>query len=154
CRREFVVMNLSTYELFAIASAIAALLMLGTTHIRFCLRFYSLHTLLIAAATLAMGRLEGHYLYMGLSDAGLKALFVPLCLSVICRRINVQSDSTTFLPAPICMHVGIALLGVSYLISAQMPGVIAGTEGRIGATAAFSLIFGGIMMMLTRRVAI
>jgi hydrogenase-4 component E len=91
---------------------------------------------------------------MGLSVALFKAIFVPIFLSVICRRINVLSDSTIFLPAPICMHIGIALLGVGYLISAQMPGVIAGSEGRIGATAAFSLIFGGVLMMLTRKAAI
>jgi hydrogenase-4 component E len=52
------------------------------------------------------------------------------------------------------MHLGIVLLGVSYLLAKDMPGAYVTADATYGATAALSLIFSGILLMVTRRMAL
>lgn len=149
-------MTLTTYELLAIGSALLGIFMLGSTSIRTNLTFYALHTLLIAAETFWIGKLNGETrLYLvALTICILKAVFIPAFLSWVRRRVGVQSDACLFVGAPVCMQLGAALFGLSYLISLQVPGIHDSVDSRIGAAAALSSIFTGMLLMLTRRIAL
>ncbi len=147
-------MTLDTYEVIALFAAVAAILMLGTTHLRLNLTFYCLHTLAIAAETAWISYLSGEPQHL-IAAAGVlvKALGIPIFLGWIIRKLDVDSDVGTYLPAPLCMHLGIVMLGVSYLLSNQIPGVN-GDDATFGATSAIGILFCGILLMLTRKVAI
>ncbi|HEY9681302.1 MAG TPA: hypothetical protein V6C86_06970 [Oculatellaceae cyanobacterium] len=166
-------MSLDVYEILALAAAVFAILMLGTTHLRANLWFYALHTLAIAVETWFIGSFDSYpdelFLPALMSPLGLsvsnqtmhaifigifKGLAVPIFLNSIVRRVKVERDVGAFLPAPLTMHLNILLLGVGYLLAAQLPGLAGGTDSRIGAMAAMSILFTGVLLMLTRKLAI
>jgi hydrogenase-4 component E len=146
-------------EFLAIAAAIFAVLMAGSGTLRLNLRLYALQTVCIAFATIAAAQQEAPDLaFNGMLTAsaiiGLKALGVPYFLERIIKKIDVRSDPGTMLPIPLSMHVSIAFLALSQFIAQSLPHP-AGLPGTIGgATAAISLVFTGILFMLTRRVAL
>lgn len=148
--------NFTTYEVLAIGTALFAVFMLGSISIRRNLVFLSLHTLLIAAETFWIGRLSGETrLYLvALIICFLKAAFIPGFLSWVRNKVEVQADSCIFLSAPACMLSGAALFGLSYLISIQVPGIHHSIDSRIGAASALSLLFSGMLLMLTRKIAL
>lgn len=149
-------MTLDSFEILALGAAVLALLMLGTTHLRMNLGFYALHTLLLAANSFwVTGFISAEHAYLEPICFGLfKGVGVPLFLNWIAKRINIESDNGTFLAAPLAMHLSILLLGASYLLSANLPGITVSGDTRIGATAAMSLLFTGVLLMLTRKLAI
>jgi hydrogenase-4 component E len=150
-------MILDTYELLAISAAVVAILMLGTTHIRNNLDFYSAHTFLIAGETAWFAHTNGHdeILYWVAVFFGLvKAILIPRFLSWVVKRIDVDTDAGSFIVAPMAMMAGIGMLGVSYLLSAQLPGLSEDIDSRLGAMAAMSIIFTGVLLMLARKIAI
>jgi hydrogenase-4 component E len=124
--------------------------------LRLNLSLFSLQTLLIAAETAYFGWwLHSDHLYLvALCIASIKAIGVPMFLGWIIKRINVQSDVGTVIPAPVAMHSSIVLLGISYLLAQQLPGLLGDPDSRMGATAAMSLLFSGVLLMLTRRIAL
>jgi len=149
-------MIFDTYELIAVGAAVLAILMLGTTHLRNNLSFYSLHTFLIAVATAWIAYSNGQYdlYWVAFFFALFKAILIPRFLSWIIDTIQVDTDAGAFIVAPIAMLAGIGMLGVSYLLSSQLPGLPGDNESRLGAMAAMSILFTGVLLMLARRIAI
>lgn len=166
-------MSLDVYEILALSAAVVAILMLGTTHLRVNLWFYAVHTVIVAMEAWWIGTLSVHHdemfmpqvfgpLNISLQAHAVQAVFfglfkgiaVPVFLSRIVRHIQVENDSGTLLPTPLTMHLSVLLLGASYLLSAQLPGLGSEGDSRIGAMAGMSLLFTGILLMLTRRLAI
>lgn len=148
-------MTFTLAEIMAIGAALAAILMLGSRHLRINLLLFAIQTLFIAAATAlsAYERAESHLYLLALAFACVKALGIPLFFMWIISRIQVQSDTGTLLPAPMAMHLSIVLLGVSQLMTGGLPGIPNAGAGSAGATGALSLLFSGLLLMLTRRVA-
>jgi hydrogenase-4 component E len=149
-------MPLDVREIIALSAAFFAILMMGTTVLRLNLLLFSLQAFLIAAETVCFGwSFHAEHLYLvAASIALVKAAIVPLFLGWVIKRINVQSDAGTIIPIPIAMHLSIILLGISYLLALQLPGLPGDSGSRMGATAAMSLLFSGVLLMLTRRVAL
>lgn len=149
-------MSFSNYELLLISVAITAIMMLGSTNIRTNLMLYGWHTFFIAISTAWMGvlRNESELSIIALVFAIVKACFVPLYLNSIIRKVGMANDSGAFLPTAVSMHIGIAMLGLSYLLAQRIPSTLEETTASIGATAALSLIATGMMLMLTRRIAV
>ncbi len=166
-------MSLDVYEILALSAAVFAILMLGTTHLRANLWFYAIHTVIIAVEAWWIGGFSIHtdelffpsvFAPMGLTIPNhtmlaiffglFKGIGVPVFLNVIIKRVKVESDQGTFLPAPLSMHLNILLLGVSYLLAAQLPELSGEANTRVGAMAAMSLLFTGVLLMLTRKLAI
>lgn len=147
---------LNTYDLLTLSSALIAVFMLGSVHVRTNLICYAVHTLLLAGLTLWLGIVTGerHLLYSAIVVGAFKAIFTPLFLSWVTKKVGVMRDQGTFLPCSISMGLGTALLGVSYLLVEQLPTVLGEGQPRIGATSAFSMLFTGMLLMLTRRTAI
>jgi hydrogenase-4 membrane subunit HyfE len=149
--------NLSFYELLEISAAIAAIMMLGSTQIRTNLLLYSLQTAIMSALTFWVGyaRDERFLFFQALIILLLKSIFAPLFLRRIMTRVGVESDAGTYLRAPLCMHLGIVLLGISYVLAQQLPTPSwLAQSGTMGSTAAFALIFIGMMLMVTRKIAV
>src|SRR5271170_40013 len=149
-------MVFDTYELIAICAAVLAILMLGTNHIRSNLDFYSLHTLLIAGDTawLAMSTGQVELYLVAFFFALFKAFIIPRFLSWVMDTIHVDTDAGAFIVAPMAMMAGVGMLGVSYLLSSQLPGLPGDHDSRLGAMAAMSILFTGVLLMLARRIAI
>jgi hydrogenase-4 component E len=149
-------MKLDAYEAIAISSAVTAIFMLGSSHLRQNLWFYAFNTVLIGALTglAATVKHESHLLFIALAICVLKAVGIPIFLNWIIKRINVEKDPGTFLAAPLAMHLSILLMGGSYLLAAQLPGLVTDGDSRFGATAAMSLLFTGVLLMLTRKFAL
>ncbi len=145
-----------TYEVIAITAAVLAILMLGTTNLRTNLSFYSLHTFLIALETawLAYVGTDAHLYWIAFFFALFKAIVIPRFLSWIMQKIDVETDAGAFIVAPLAMIVGIGMLGVSYLLAQQLPGLLSDSNSRIGAMSAMSILFTGVLLMLARKIAI
>jgi hydrogenase-4 component E len=149
-------MNMSPTEFLSIGAAAFALLMLGSGRLKFNLLTYALQTLLIAAVTVihSWQATEEIVFLVSLFIVVSKALFVPYFLSWVVTKIDVRSDPGVFLPIPLSMHASIVLLGMAHLLASSLPhsSIPGGTTG--DATAAISLLFSGMLFMLTRRAAI
>jgi len=148
--------NLDAYQILAISAAVMAMLMLGTTHLKGGLSFYMVHTILVAAQAVFMGgmRTQLHEYLVPILYAGFKGVGVPIFLTYVMKKIEVDDDAGTYLPPPLCLHIGILMLGVSYLLASHMPGLVAASDAHIGAMAAMSMLFTGMLLMLTRKLAI
>ncbi len=173
CRGGETLVSLDLYEILALSAAVIAILMLGTTHLRVNLYFYALHTVVVAMMAWLIGTFSSHHdemfmpqffstLGIQLQAHAVQAVFfglfkgiaVPIFLMRIIKHIQAESDSGTLLAPAITMHLSVLLLGASYLLAAQLPGLAGEADSRIGAMAAMSLLFTGILLMLTRRLAI
>ncbi|MBX9693480.1 MAG: hypothetical protein K2Z81_13915 [Cyanobacteria bacterium] len=149
-------MNLSNFELLLLSVAVTAVMMLGTTNIRTNLDLYSCHTILIAACTAWIShiRREPELFIIAIVILVAKAWLVPWFLKNVIKRVGVATDSGTFVPTALSMHMGIALLGASYLLSQRIPSMLHEPYAATGAMISFSLISTGMMLMLTRRIAV
>jgi hydrogenase-4 component E len=149
-------MNLTLCELIIVSSAVAAILMAGSMHLRVNLAFYSLQTILIAAATwlIAQERSDNGLIWVAFAIGAIKGAGIPWFLSWIIRKIQSRSDIGAVLTAPLAMHLSVIFLGVSYMFSQGLPVPEGAQRGWPGATAAISLVLTGVVIMLTRRVAI
>ncbi|MBX9877038.1 MAG: hypothetical protein K2Y22_01145 [Candidatus Obscuribacterales bacterium] len=148
-------MVLDEYEILALGAAVVAVMMLGMRHLRPALAFYALCTFMIVLETILVSFLqkEVHLFFVAIGILVIKVVGVPLFLNWIMKRIDVRSDSGIMAP-PISMHAGIMMLGVSYLLASQLPGMTSDIDGRLAATGAMSLIFTGVLIMLTRKIAL
>jgi hydrogenase-4 component E len=151
-------MNPNGIEMCVIAAAVIATLMPGSLHIRVNLWFYGAATLVVACATALTARAHAEVglLCVALLIAVLKAAGIPSFLSWTLRRLNISRDKGCFLPAPLAMHVSILLLGISFLLTKGLPMPESATNGSgwYGAAAGISLVFTGLVLMLTRRLAV
>lgn len=149
-------MILDTFSILAISSAVLAILMLGTTHLRISLHFYSLHTLFLALETawLAQRLHETHLYWIAFFIFLLKIVLIPRYLVWVMKKIDVATDSDAFIVPPLSMTIGIGMLGLSHLLSLQFSSMWSDVDGRIGAMAAMSIFFSGVLLMLSRKIAI
>lgn len=148
-------MSLGLIDLAIAAAPVFAILMAGSRHLRVNLWLYALQTFAIALAAYCLGQelAEPALVYTALAVFVLKAVIVPMFLHWIVGRVKVTSDPGTIMRAPLAMHLSILLLGVSFLLAQQLPNALTG-HGQIGAAAAVSLLLTGIILMLTRKIAL
>ena len=149
-------MTLDTFTILATSAAILAILMLGMNHLRMNLNFYCAHTLAIALETLWLAqRLNDSHLYwIALFIILLKVIAIPQYLRWVMSKIEVDADVGAFIAAPLSMTIGVGMLGLSYLLSLQFSSLWMDIDSRIGAMAAISVFFSGVLLMLARKIAI
>jgi hydrogenase-4 component E len=149
-------MPVTIYEVVGMMAAVVAILMLGSNYLRFNLWMYCLQTWLISAATAIFAwnyHSNSFYWIAGLLFLE-RAIVVPFFLNSIAKKIDVERDPGIILPAPLAMHVSMLLFGLSYFVSRQLPPISPGGVVIATATAGISLLFSGLLMMLTRRFAL
>lgn len=149
-------MNFSSFEFVVIASTVTAVLMVGSLHLRVNIFLYSLGALLIALATaIAAGAHQEHALIaVAFVFAIIKGIAIPIFLSWTIRRLNIHSDSGCLIAAPLAMHLSILFLAASYFLVIGLPVPAGELRGWPGSMSAISLVFTGIVLMLTRKFAI
>src|SRR5277367_756701 len=98
-------MILDTFSIFAISSAVLAIFMLGTTHLRINLHFYSVHTLAIALETAWLARRlhDSHLYWIAFFIIILKVIAIPRYLKWVMTKIDVETDAGAFIAAPLSM---------------------------------------------------
>lgn len=149
-------MTMSLPEFLSIGAAVVAILMLGSGQLRFNLLTYSLQTLFVAGVTVLHALHGSGFLLTAVSIAivVLKGVGIPVFLSWVIKRIDARSDPGTFLPIPLSMHASIVLFGLAHLLAIGLPAAPQSVGGSGDATGAISLLFSGIVFMLTRRAAL
>lgn len=149
-------MNITLEEMLAITAAVTAILMVGSRQLPMNLVLYSVQTLLVAILTMIIGiyHQEPSLFLVALAVASIKAIGIPRAFLWIVRVIQVKNDPGTILPAPLAMHLSIVLMGLSSLLTSGLPLPQGASEISLTATAALSLLLTGILLMLTRRVAL
>jgi hydrogenase-4 component E len=153
-------MLVTVYEVFGIMAAVIAILSLGSRNVRFQLSMLSIQIVLISAETALFAHQynEPHFYWIAFWLFLQRAAIVPIFLDWIVQRIDVSRDPGMILPAPLTMHLSILLFGLSFFVANHLP---MPTSHEIGngiviasATGAISLLFSGLVMMLTRRLAL
>jgi len=149
-------MHLDTFTVLAISSAISAILMLGTNHLRINLFFYCVHTLAIALETawIAQRFHDTNLYWIAFFIILLKVIAIPKYLQWVMTKIDVESDVEPFIAAPLAMTIGVGMLGLSYLLSLQFSSLWTEVDSRMGAMAAISVFFTGVLLMLSRKIAV
>lgn len=149
-------MNFSLFELVVISSAVTAVLMIGSLHLRVNIFFYSIEALLIAFATAIMAKAhnESALLVVACLFAFVKAFGIPIFLNWTIRRLNIHSDSGCLIAAPLAMHLTIFFLAASYFLVIGLPVPPGELRAWPGSMSAISLVCTGLVMMLTRKIAI
>jgi hydrogenase-4 component E len=153
-------MLVTVYEVVGIMAAVIAILMLGSRNVRFQLSMLSFQIVLIAGETAMFAHQydENNFYWIAFLLFLQRAVIVPIFLDWIVQRIDVSRDPGMILPAPLTMHLSILLFGLSFFVANHLP---MPTPTEIGsgiviasATGAISLLFSGLVMMLTRRLAL
>jgi len=148
--------NFTYLEWTLMASAITAVLMVGSLHLKANLFYYCVETLLIAAATAITGYLHhepGLYV-LAAAIAILKSISIPVFLNWCVDKLDIHSDKGAILPAPLAMHLNIMLLALGYFLVSGLPIPLGDTRAWPGAMSAISLLLSGLVLMLTRKIAI
>lgn len=149
-------MELSPVDLICLLAAVIAALMVGSTHIRVNISMFALQTILISAVT-AVHASEKASLHLWLIAAAffaLKAIGIPVFLNFIVRKVDVHRDGGTLLASPLAMHLSLGFMAIAYILARQLPIPPLSGAGWPSATAAISLVCTGLVLMLTRRIAL
>lgn len=143
-------------EGLALAAAIMAVLMVGSGQLRSNIIFYSLATVLVSLATYdcAFIRHENQQFLIALAILFIKAIGLSCFLMWLTKKIDIARDPGTLLPIPFAMHVSVVLLAFAHLIASQFPHLEKISYMAEGGAAGISLIFTGMLFMLTRKLAI
>lgn len=130
--------------------------MVGSLHLRVNIFFYSTEALLIACATAIAAGAHGEttLYWMAGVFAVVKGLAIPYFLNWTIRRLNIHSDSGCLIAAPLAMHLTIFLLAASYFLVIGLPVPPGELRAWPGSMSAISLLCTGIVLMLTRKIAI
>jgi len=151
-------MLVTVYEVIGIMSAVVAVLMLGSRNVQIQLSMYAIQIWLIVAETafFAWQYKQPHFYIIALTLLLQRAILVPLFLHGIARRLNVTRDPGMIVPAPLTMHLSVLLFGLSFFVGQHlpMPSAVSGPIVIASATGSISHLFSGLVMMLTRRLAL
>ncbi len=148
--------HLSSIDLICLLSAVVAALMVGSTHLRLNVSMFSIQTILLAIVTalFAAKRASTHLYLIAVAFYAIKAIGIPVFLMFIIRKVDVQRDSGTLLASPLAMHLSIGFMALSYILAKQLPVPALSGAGWPSATSAISLVCTGLVLMLTRRIAL
>lgn len=151
-------MVVTGYEVIGVMAAVLGILMLGSRNVRFQLYLFSLQIILISAETayFAYQFKEPHFYVIAVTLFLQRAVLVPFFLNWIVRRIDMSNDPGMIIPAPLTMHLSILLFGLSFFVSNHLPLPQEPINSVViaSATSGISLLFSGLVMMLTRRLAL
>ena len=147
-------MNLSQIDLFAAGAAVLAVWMCGVTHVKTQLWGLMLQTALLAGICVLLGIQETsfHLLIMALVVFLVKALGIPIFLQMSSRKMGIERDKGVNINPTLNLMVGCGLLYLGYFLALDFAVPEMMNQGSAGM--ALSLIFIGMLLMITRRLAI
>lgn len=149
-------MAITVYEILGTLSAVLAVMMLGSKNVSLQLGLFSLQIWILFFETVifAYQYNHSHFYIIAFTLLLQRAILVPLFLNGIAKRIQVIRDPGMILPAPLTMHLSVLLFGLSFFVAQHLPMPHPGSIVIATATASISHLFSGLVMMLTRRLAL
>lgn len=147
-------MNLSPIDLLAISAAVIAVWMCGITRLKTILFGLAIQTALLACITILQGMSEHAWRILLLAGVVIlvKALFIPLFLSWSAQKMNIRRDSGVFMKPSLTLMAGFCIFTMGYFIAPQVANPDMHNVGAAGM--AISMLLMGMLMMMTRRLAI
>ncbi len=147
-------MEFSTIELLAATAAVIAVWMCGVTRLNNILWGLSLQTVALGAVAVAHGLQIHVFQYFILAGVVIlvKAVAIPLFLSWTAQRIDIGSDRAAMANSTAALLSGCGALAAGYFLAPQVAGLVKANVEAAGL--ALSLILIGMLLMLTRRLAI
>jgi hydrogenase-4 component E len=151
-------MPVTVYEIIGIMAAVLGVWMLGSRNVKFHASMLTWQIVLISidTAIFAYQYKDPLFYWVAIALFGQRAIYVPWMLLRIMRETDIANDPGTLLPAPLTMHLSILLFVLSFFVASHLPIPTPTPGGTIlaTATASISLLFSGLVMMLTRRLAL
>lgn len=147
-------MDLSRVDLLAAFAAVTGVWMCGVSNLRSMLWGLAAQTTLLGLVVFAHGQevQAQHYLLLAGVVIIVKAALIPIFLAWIARKIEVLRDKGAGLSTPLGLFAGCGALAAGYFITPSIKGILSNNPGAAGMALALLLI--GVILMLTRRLAI
>jgi hydrogenase-4 component E len=156
----------SQIDVVAAAAAVIAIFMCGLTRVHNLLWALALQTGLLAAIAalhgwqsdpgsvppLALQTNASQALTLAGVILGVKALAIPGFLDWTAHRIGIRQDAGAVLSPTLALLAGTGALALGYFLAPQVAGSASQHPGAAGM--ALTLLFVGMLLMLTRRLAI
>jgi len=132
------------------AVVLLGLWMVGLTHLHSKLWLYGLQTLALGllAAWIGVQHAEPALIAAGLAVASVKGLAIPIYLGRVIRRIGCRRDEGVLLGPPLLLPATMAALGAILLLRPY------GEEVPVSALPAVGLVITGMVLMVSRRLAV
>ncbi len=147
-------MELSRIDLLASFAAVAGVWMCGMLSLRSMLWGLAVQTTLLGLIVLLHGAAvhAPHYVLFAGVVIAVKAISIPVFLAWIARRIEVLRDKGAGLHPSLALFAGCGALSAGYFLTPWVRGCVSTDPGAAGMALALLLI--GMLLMLTRRLAI
>jgi hydrogenase-4 component E len=147
-------MSLSPIDFLAAGVAVLGVWMCGVTRVRAQLWGLSLQTALLAGVCVVLGLQPqaGHYLILAATVLLVKAVAIPAFLSWSARRLDVIRDAGAVLSPTLALFTGCGILAAAYFMAQRIAVTEMGNAGAAGV--ALALLLTGMLLMITRRLAL
>jgi hydrogenase-4 component E len=147
-------MVLTTNDVITGMAALLAIWMCGIVRVPVMLRGLAAQTALLAVATMVLSVELGapHYMVLGVVVLVVKAIAIPVYLAWAARRLGIQRDGGVMLSPAFTLLIGLGLLVAGYILAPRFAVPTLGHSGCAGV--ALTLVLIGMLLMLTRRLAL
>jgi hydrogenase-4 component E len=147
-------MDLSRVDLLAAFAAVSSVWMCGILSLRTMLWGLALQTALLGMVVFVHGQEvhAAHYVLLAGVVITIKAAAIPVFLAWIAGRIEVLRDKGTGLNPSLALFAGCGSLAIGYFLAPSIKGLLSTNPGASGM--ALALLLNGMLLMLTRRLAI
>lgn len=147
-------MNLSQIDLFAAGAAVLAVWMCGITRVKTQLWGLVLQTAMLSSicVLLAVAKSENQLLVMALVVFLIKGVGIPVFLERSAKRMDIERDKGVSISPTLTLMIGCAALFIGYFLTPDFAVPQMMNNGSAGM--ALALIFIGMLLMITRRLAL
>ena len=147
-------MNLSGIDLVAALAAITGVWMCGVTRLHSLIWILALQTGVLGVVTALVGveHASAHYCVLSAGVIVIKALAIPWFLDYTAGRVGARRDLGAILHPTLAQFTAIGALAASFFLAGQIAPPHTTAPGAAGM--ALCLLLVGMLLMLTRRLAI
>lgn len=147
-------MNLSQIDLLAAGAAVLAVWMCGVTRVKTQLWGVGGQAALLAGICflLGLGEASWHTLALALTVFLVKAVLIPVFLGIAAERVDIARDKGVHNNPTLTLLAGCGLLVLGYFMTPAF--AVPGMMNQGAAGMALALVFTGMLLMVTRRLAL
>jgi hydrogenase-4 component E len=147
-------MNLSHVDLFAAGAAVLAVWMCGVTHVKAQLWGLALQTVMLSGICVLQGAAENQSQLFALAVVVflIKVVGIPVFLGRSARRMDIERDKGVSISPTLTLMISCGALFIGYFLAPDFSVPAMLNQGSAGM--ALALIFIGMLLMITRRLAL
>ena len=147
-------MNLSQIDLLAASAAVLAVWMCGVTRVKTQLWGLGLQATMLSAicVLLSATRTQNQLLILALVVFLVKAVGIPVFLERSAKRMAIERDNGVSISPTLTLMIGCGVLFIGYFLTPDFAVPAMMNQGSAGM--ALALIFIGMLLMITRRLAL